>query len=1093
MKILAVRGSNIASLAGPFALDFAAGPLSQTGLFAITGPTGAGKSTLLDAICLALFDNTPRLSTDGGAAKIGYAREIGDLDETIQSNDPRGLLTRGATAGFAEVDFVGTDGHRHRARWSVQRARKSGQLQAQKLSCEDLDTKERQSERKRDTLAHISEKLGLDFQQFRRSILLAQGEFAAFLRAKAKDRGELLERVTRTDLYARISIAAYSRAKEESRTLDDLEARLQSVNVLSDDGRKQLDEQIRVLEETDKAAVVLLKELEDELAWHDRRRRLAQSVLESVESLSTLLERWAAYEPDAWAPPKLGEANAVPRFAMGVRQRLTVATRLDAVLGDAARALEEATTESKALEARREQLAKAAHDAEVKAAATKSELEGIEAWLGANAGTERLAKDWALCERELQIHANAHAKLAALQKEEDQLGQKRLTAFEAVENAESTLALAREELKVAKDRCEKAEARQRAIPIEDIRTSRETGRSKATLLDKTIELFASYRSVGATMAAAEGAKTDGQANVASLREARTTLDARVAQAEEDLKRVRATLDLSGHRKELVAGQPCPLCGSPDHPFARHDPGAKRLVDEQETAIKVLKRDRDGVIDDLAKQEAAVKTAAKVVDDGEKKRKELATRLEANGTSWTALAVNEEQPLPPVDREDGPAQLAARRTAVEEANGRLDEALAQYALISKEVGEARREKDTRQAGVDKAGKHAEEARALVALLKVEAQKNVQARHAATQAQTSSRLVIDEAFDGDTWRTELLANPKTFLEGCRERVMQLSVKRKALEGCKVRLPAEQVNSGAKREQLGKLAADCEAASKKVEERTAKLQEHRKARGALFAGHPTDNVERDLLAIENVEAQRSERERALAEHEFENKTKRSFDALGPALTEQRGKSQVTRQQLEVTRSKRAIDDEARRQRDALVPEIERQRASKDRWANLAQLIGSATGAKFRDFAQGVTLRIVLEYANEHLRNLRPRYSLMAVPGQSLEIQVVDHDMGEEVRTVSSLSGGETFLVSLALALGLAASGGSVAEVETLFIDEGFGALDEEAMEAAIAVLDTLRATGKTIGVISHVERLPDILGAHVRVTPAGGGLSTVEVVGG
>ena len=1091
MKILAVRGNNIASLAGPFALDFASGPLSQTGLFAITGPTGAGKSTLLDAICLALFDDTPRLSTDGGDAKIGHAHENGHPDETMQSDDPRGLLTRGATAGYAEVDFVGRDGHRYRARWSVQRARKSGLLQPQKLSLQYLDTNGPPSQGKRDTLADISDKLGFDFQQFRRSILLAQGEFAAFLRAKAKDRGELLERVTRTDLYARISMAAFARAKEESRTLDDLEARLQSVSVLGDDDRKQLDEQIRLLEETDKAAVVMLKELEDELAWHERRRRLAQSALQSAESLSTLLERWAAYEPDAWARPKLKDTDAVPRFAIGVRQRLTVATKLDAVLGDAARALEEATTESKALEARREQLAKATREADAKAAATKSEFEGIEAWLAANAGTERLAKDWALNEREIQIHADAHAKLAALQKEEDQLGRKRLGAFEAVENAESTLALAREELKAAKDRCDKAEARQREIPMEDVRASRETGRGKATLLDKTLELFASYRSAGATLVAAEDARTEGQANVASLREAKMMLDARVAQAEEDLKRVRATLDLSGHRKELVAGQPCPLCGSPDHPFARHDPGAKRLVDEQETAIKVLKRDRDGVIDDLAKQEAAVRTSAKAVEDGEKKRKGLATQLEANGKSWATLAWDE-QPLPSVDRDDGPAQLTARRAAIEEANGKLDEILAHHELLSKEVAEARREKDARQANVDKAGKLAEEARALVALLKVEAEKIVQARHAATHAHDSSRLVLDEAFDGDPWRTELVANPKTFVEGCRERVMELGVKRKALERCKVRLPAEQVDGQAKREQLGKLASDCEAASKKVEDRTAKLEEHRKARGALFAGHPTDKVEADLLAVENVEAQRIERERALAEHELENKTKRSFDALAPALAEQRSKSQLTRQQLEVTRSRRAIDDEARRQRDALGPEIERQRASKDRWANLAQLIGSATGAKFRDFAQGVTLRIVLEYANEHLRELRPRYSLMAVPGQSLEIQVVDHEMGDEVRTVSSLSGGETFLVSLALALGLAASGGSVAEVETLFIDEGFGALDEEAMEAAIAVLDTLRATGKTIGVISHVERLPDILGAHVRVTPAGGGLSTVEVVG-
>jgi exonuclease SbcC len=1092
MKILAVRGSNIASLAGPFALDFAAGPLAQTGLFAITGPTGAGKSTLLDAICLALFDDTPRLSTDGGAAKIGPPREDGDPDERIQSDDPRGLLTRGATAGYAEVDFVGKHGARYRARWSVQRARKSGQLQPSKMSLQYLDAEGDPPKGKKETLADIADNLGFDFQQFRRSILLAQGEFAAFLRAKAKDRGELLERVTRSELYARISVAAFNRAKDERKALQDLEDRLQSVSVLDDDGRKQLEEQVLALEAAETAAAVLLKELEDELAWHERRTKLHESALESAASLSSLLGSWAAYEPDAWIPPTVGDPSALAEFSEGVRRRLTTATTLDTQLANAARALDEATAESQALEASRQQQGKTAAEAAQKAAATKSDLELIETWLAANARTEQLAKDWALCERELRVHADAHAKLTALQKEEDELAKTRRGASQAVENARGKLSIAREALKLAKDRCEKAEADQGEIPIAVVRTRREAGRSKVTLLDKSIEVFASYRSTGKNLADAQDAKKTAEAKVVSLREARMKLDARVGQAEDDLKRSRATLDLSGHRKELVAGQPCPLCGSPEHPFARHDPGAKRIVDEQETAVKVLKRERDGVVDDLAKQEAAAKTAAKAVDDSEKKQKELAAQRDANETSWAAIAGEDEMSFPSLAEQDGPAQLATWKTALEAENAKLDAVLDQYDRLSKEVAEARREKDTRQASVDKAAKILEKAQAEVAVLNVPAEKIVQSRHAATQARDTSRLVLDKAFADDTWAADLLAAPETFIASWNQRVAELGTKQEALADCKVRLPAELVESAAKHEQLAKVVAACEAASKKRDQKEAGFREHEKARSALFAGRPTEEVQRDLLAIQNVEAQRVERERTLAVHDHENKTKRSFEALGPMLVEQRRKAQEVREQLQTARSSRAVDDEARRQRDALAPAIEKQRATESRWADLAKLIGSATGAKFRDYAQGITLKIVLEYANDHLRDLRPRYSLMAVPNQDLEIQVVDHDMGDEVRTVSSLSGGETFLVSLALALGLSASGGSVAEVETLFIDEGFGALDEEAMEDAIAVLDTLRATGKTIGVISHVERLPDILGAHVRVTPAGGGLSTVEVVG-
>jgi len=171
-----------------------------------------------------------------------------------------------------------------------------------------------------------------------------------------------------------------------------------------------------------------------------------------------------------------------------------------------------------------------------------------------------------------------------------------------------------------------------------------------------------------------------------------------------------------------------------------------------------------------------------------------------------------------------------------------------------------------------------------------------------------------------------------------------------------------------------------------------------------------------------------------------------------------------------------------------VTEQRKKTARWEDLNSVIGSANGAKFRDFALGMTLRTVIAFANEHLLKLRPRRSLMAVPDQNLEMQVIDHDMGDEVRSVASLSGGKGFLVSLALALGLASSGGNVAEVETLFIDEGFGTLDEGAMDAAVSVLDALRSMGKTIGVISHVERLQDILGTHVRVVPGGGGFSSV-----
>ncbi|HET6612765.1 MAG TPA: AAA family ATPase, partial [Kofleriaceae bacterium] len=182
MRVLAIRGANLASLAGEFEVRLDADPLASAGLFAITGPTGAGKSTLLDALCVALYDKTPRLCARGGAL-IGHEGE--PEEARISATDVRALLSRGAGAGYAEVDVIGKDGRALRARWDVRRAREraTGRLQPQTMAIRDLATDKVEAGPKSEILATIESRVGLSFEQFRRSVLLPQGDFAAFLRA----------------------------------------------------------------------------------------------------------------------------------------------------------------------------------------------------------------------------------------------------------------------------------------------------------------------------------------------------------------------------------------------------------------------------------------------------------------------------------------------------------------------------------------------------------------------------------------------------------------------------------------------------------------------------------------------------------------------------------------------------------------------------------------------------------------------------------------------------------------------------------------------------------------------------------------------
>ncbi|HET9626667.1 MAG TPA: AAA family ATPase, partial [Kofleriaceae bacterium] len=242
MKILAIRGCNLASLAGEFEIDLARGPLGGAGVFAIVGNTGAGKSTLLDALCVALFDRTPRL-TNHSTVKVGRGSDERTL---LGAQDVRTLLRRGTAQGWAEVDFESGDAQQYRARWSVRRARNQsdGTLQDEQITLTAIAGGERFGGTKTETLKAIHARLGLSFDQFRRSALLAQGEFAAFLRADGRDRSELLERMTGTQIYSKLSIAAHVKAALAEQRLRDGRAAALAISVLDDDAVRAIEDSV---------------------------------------------------------------------------------------------------------------------------------------------------------------------------------------------------------------------------------------------------------------------------------------------------------------------------------------------------------------------------------------------------------------------------------------------------------------------------------------------------------------------------------------------------------------------------------------------------------------------------------------------------------------------------------------------------------------------------------------------------------------------------------------------------------------------------------------------------------------------------------
>ncbi|GAA4011577.1 AAA family ATPase [Actimicrobium antarcticum] len=306
MKILAIRGCNLASLAGDFAVDFEQEPLKSAGLFAISGPTGAGKSTLLDALCMALYENTPRLIKAGN-------KNLPDVgNTTVTQQDPRNLLRRGTAEGYAEVDFVGNDDHAYRARWSVRRARGKvdGGLQKTIMSLHRLPGLQPIGGTSKEVLAEIVQRIGLTFEQFTRAVLLAQNEFSAFLKADDNDRGELLETLTGSTIYSTLSQRAFARARLEQDGLQRLNDRLADQSPLDDEARSQLEQQSAAADSVLANLGVQHHQLDVRLRWHldddklcqneqsaHEQLRLAREQHDTAQSRRTELERIDAVQP----------------------------------------------------------------------------------------------------------------------------------------------------------------------------------------------------------------------------------------------------------------------------------------------------------------------------------------------------------------------------------------------------------------------------------------------------------------------------------------------------------------------------------------------------------------------------------------------------------------------------------------------------------------------------------------------------------------------------------------------------------------------------------------------------------------------------
>lgn len=1212
MKILAIRLKNLASLAGPFELDFTAEPLASAGLFAITGPTGAGKSTLLDALCLALFGAVPRLNNTGRDAKVP------DADGEIATGDPRTLLRRGTGEGYAEVDFVGIDGRRYRARWEANRAREkaTGKLQASRQSLRDLDSDQLLASQKGDYKVQLEARLGLNFEQFTRAVMLAQSEFSAFLKADDNERSELLEKLTDTALYTRLGKRAFDKAKEAREALKQLKDQAVGITPLEPEARAELDRQFNEAQQQLKNRQGQLKQLELQQTWLNTLVELQaqrQSAAEQLQQAQTLFDSQAGQRqtlhlleqlaPQRHQFARLAELNGqlnplAEHIGAQLQQQTELSQRqvqLQAQVQSATLAATQAQTQQReaAPQVQQALLEQANFDRLTQALSTQQALEqqaeqacstgqqALNALLERQQqGTERLAHIATQLEhsRELAPLASAwdayRPRLQHLVRLSNNLttGRKELPGLEQrAQQATQQLTELRNSLEIL---FQEAGAEPHAVneQIQTLGSLLQDNRQQQRAFEELQRLSSTWQTLDNRLLALHTKLQALHAERETLVEQGNQTKSQYEAAEQALQITRQLLErqrlarsasVEELREQLQDDQPCPVCGSHEHPY--HQPEAllhslSRHDEREETnarqTVDGLKETLDQLRDKFSAMKAQIQELRVQHQHLIEEQQALAPSLEAHPlhqqwqaqdpdkrAQWLTLRLNQLQHSISQDEQRQNVLLGLQKEAahLQQQVQRCSETsqLAGQQLAEQQLhlnaDSQRLEDELREFAslLPPATLNALRDNASACFISLDqqvaervAQLDQQRDEQAEQAQRASSIEREQYQQANRSK-ELDALQRSVSElKAQQQASQHSLKallgdyssaeqwQQALEQAVEQARTVQTQAGQTLQvtanQLLQLAAELKSGQERLQ---ALQQEHANLSARLsewraLHSELDDNQLQQLLsyddtqvrelrqqlqngekAVEQARVLLQEREQRLAQHQAQANGNLDADALNQALAELTALISASEQQIAELRAQQAEDQRRQDVNQALGQRIAQADSEWQRWARLSELIGSGSGDKFRKIAQAYNLDLLVHHANAQLRQLVRRYRLKR-GGSMLGLLVMDTEMGDELRSVHSLSGGETFLVSLALALGLASMASSTLKIESLFIDEGFGSLDPESLQLAMDALDGLQAQGRKVGVISHVQEMHERIPVQIQVQRQGNGLSTVEV---
>ena len=1132
MKLQKLTIHNIASIEDAI-IDFEAQPLADSEVFLITGKTGAGKSTILDAICLALFANTPRLF---GTQMQGDTKD-GNDDVTIK--DPRQLMRRNTGEACVTLTFTGSNDVHYEAQWKVWRSRNkpTGNLQGKSWSLKNLDTGYSIERNDAEIRTEIKAAIGLDFSQFCRTTLLAQGEFTKFLNSKDDDKAAILEKITGVDIYAKVGKKVFEVTGQKEHLWKEAKLQVEGIRTLTDEeitAKKEemagFDAQYKSFKDaidTDKAKLLWIKtdtELAKIIETATEEYKQAQAVVDSDEfkTKELLVKQWnTTIDARNWLTAKNGAEKNKNQQQMAIS---ALESDYVCVLGGYAFAEQEKQQ-------------------------TEVEIKSLNGLIESEKDKHVVYENAQTIVGYMSMIADGRRKIETSQtdiaKENKALTEDLKPAFEK----------AKETLKEAQESYEKQEAeineQEKALLTLNLTGLREQRDKSKELIQNIgiafdrIESLASEKtrrqetseSLERTSVEIEKKQKALELLEPKIHDAKVKMDA----CKEMLDKQSDTIDKFAKtlRQKLHVGDVCPVClqeikvelphedelaklvGSLSDAFNDAEAAYKKLVDENnkleaevKAEIRKYKTDKETFDKDKSVETAEQKVidackacGVEKYDDttpstlNELKVKtnatlnELDTKIsEGEGKDTTIKELRKALDKFRVENLElrvKDAQNAEK--AVNECKGRISTYEELVRTKREDVSKAEENAESLIAGMwtvdwrDKPKEFAE----LLNKQTSTYQKNVKLSQTLTNSLSEIannckmvKDVIDEigqlmpawkefTASGKTRQTDLLKKANDVKSKTSTAIVQLQ---QAEETAKVNSQKlESFLDDHKEISIERLNVLNDYTAPQISALNALLDSDRK----------------NILTKKTLmnEALRKQNDHVKEKPELQDGD--TIETLDARIKEQEPKM------VEIAEKKGAIsqelkaDEENKKSRGKLIEEVEKRSAEYQKWSRMNQLIGDATGNKFRKIAQSYVLTSLIHSANSYMKTLTDRYTLKVAPG-TFVISLEDAYQGYVSRAASTISGGESFLVSLSLALALSDIGQQLA-VDTLFIDEGFGTLSGEPLQNAINTLRSLHTkSGRHVGIISHVEELQERIPIQIQVIQEGNNSSSkVKIV--